>query len=200
MIRRYNNISLAIGIPGFILQIIGATVAVIGAKEEMPSLLGVLISLIGSGMLIIGLAYYAKAKDRHWAWCLFGLFSLMGILVLFLLADRAVTPAKPEEAGEFLLIISDKANAAFWLGILSLLLCVLFPLPIIFGAALWLGILSLLLCVFFPLAIIFGILGLKEVRAGKGILIGKARAITGIVLGLMGGFTLLGIVFFVVIK
>ncbi len=177
MIRRYNNISLAIGIPGLILQIIGATVAAMGAKEETPSLLGVLISLIGSGMLIIALAYYAKAKGRHWAWCLFGFLSLMGILVLFLLADRAVTPAKPEEAGEFLLIISDKANAAFWLGILSLPFCVLFPL-----------------------AIIFGILGLREVRAGKGILIGKARAITGIVLGFLGGFILLGIVFFVVIK
>ena len=177
MIRRYNNISLAIGIPGFILQIIGAAVGVIGAKEEMPSLPGVLISLIGSGMLIIGLAYYAKAKDRHWAWCFFGLFSLMGILVLFLLADRAVFPAKLEEAPEFLLIISNKANAAFWLGILSL--------PF---------------CVFFPLAIIFGILGLKELRAGKGILVGKARAITGIILGFLGGFILLGIVFFVVIK
>ena len=177
MIRRYNNISLAVGIPGLIVQIIGVTVAVIGAKEEQPSPLGVLISLIGSGMLIIGLAYYAKAKGRRWVWCFFGFFSLMGILVLFLLADRVVTPAKPEEAGDFLLIISDKANAAFWLGILSLPLCVLFPL-----------------------AIIFGILGLREVSAGKGILIGKARAITGIVLGFLGGFILLGIVFFVVSK
>lgn len=57
------------------------------------------------------------------------------------------------------------------------------------GWATWslvLGIVGLVLCIlpiFSLLAIIFGIVGLVKINAGKGLLIGKGKAIAGIVLG-----------------
>jgi len=37
---------------------------------------------------MIGLAYSAKAKGRHPAWCVFGLLNLIGFIVLGFLSDK----------------------------------------------------------------------------------------------------------------
>ena len=50
MNKQFNNISLALGIPGWILQIVGGL-------NERP-----VVTLIGGILLIAGLAYYAKSK------------------------------------------------------------------------------------------------------------------------------------------
>lgn len=75
MIKKYNNISLAWGIPGIVLQIAGNVIGEL------------LVILVGTILLMVGLAYYAKAKGRSPAWCLMGFFSLIGLIVLACLKD-----------------------------------------------------------------------------------------------------------------
>ena len=75
MIRKYNNISLALGIPGIVAQIAGHLM-------RQP-----LVLIVGTVLLMVGLAYYAKAKGRSPAWCLMGFLSIIGLLVLASLKD-----------------------------------------------------------------------------------------------------------------
>lgn len=81
MIKSLNNTSLAFGIPGVIIQIAGQFM-------NQP-----LILLAGTVLLIVGLAFYAKAKGRSPAWCLMGFLSIIGLIVLACLKDLA-----PEES------------------------------------------------------------------------------------------------------
>ena len=77
MIKKYNNISLAVGIPGLLLQIVGNVAG-------QP-----LVTILGTILLLVGLAYYAKAKGRSKAWCLMAFLSLIGLIVLACLKDKA---------------------------------------------------------------------------------------------------------------
>ncbi len=88
MIKRYNNLSLALGVPGIILQIVGNVVAQANAGTGI-GLLGLPISLVGTALLVAGLAYYAIAKGRSGWWGLCGFLSCIGLLILALLEDRA---------------------------------------------------------------------------------------------------------------
>jgi hypothetical protein len=88
MLKRYNNISLALGIPGIILQVVG-NVIFQANQETAVGLLGVLVLLLGTGLLIAGLAYYAIAKGRSGWWGLCGFLSLIGLIILALLKDNA---------------------------------------------------------------------------------------------------------------
>jgi hypothetical protein len=85
MIARYNNISLALGIPGIILQVVGQFMR--GNPEN--GTVGALVLVVGTVLLIGGLAMYAKAKGRSLAWGLMGFLSLIGLIVLALLKDHA---------------------------------------------------------------------------------------------------------------
>jgi hypothetical protein len=91
MIARYNNISLAMGVPGLVIQIAG------NIMRQQPSheAIGSLVLLLGSGLLIAGLAYYAVAKGRNPAWGLVGLLSILGIIVLACLKDLAPNGQPP---------------------------------------------------------------------------------------------------------
>lgn len=86
MIESYNRKSFIFGIPGIILQVAGNFMR---NPEGMITSPGALISLCGTVLLMIGLAFYAKAKARHPVWCLFAFLSLIGLLVLALLKDRS---------------------------------------------------------------------------------------------------------------
>ena len=86
MIQEYNKKSFVFGIPGIILQIAGNFMR---NPEGVITGLGLLISLCGTALLMIGLAFYAKAKGRHPAWCLFAFLSLIDLLVLALLKDHS---------------------------------------------------------------------------------------------------------------
>jgi len=89
MIKKHNNLSLVFGILGLVLQLF---VFVPGLK---------LVGLLGIALLIVGLAYYAKAMGRHPAWGLLGLLSLLGILALMLLKDKTLSPeesARPQKS------------------------------------------------------------------------------------------------------
>jgi hypothetical protein len=88
MIKRYNNLSLAFGVPGIILQIVGQVVAQMNQGQAI-GLVGIPIALIGTALLITGLAYYAIAKGRSGWWGLCGFLSCIGLLILALLKDEA---------------------------------------------------------------------------------------------------------------
>ncbi|KPK51425.1 MAG: hypothetical protein AMS22_10950 [Thiotrichales bacterium SG8_50] len=88
MIKRHNNISLALGTPGFILQIVGQVMAQTQPETDV-GLLGNLVLLVGTALLIAGLAHYAIAKGRSGWWGLCGFLSLVGFLILALLKDHA---------------------------------------------------------------------------------------------------------------
>ena len=88
MIKRYNNISLALGVPGIILQFAGNVIAQ-ADPDAATALLGLLVLLLGTGLLIAGLAFYAIAKGRSGAWGLCGFLSCLGLIILALLEDRA---------------------------------------------------------------------------------------------------------------
>lgn len=75
MNKKYNNISLGLGAPGIVLQIWGNIIG-------QPIML-----ILGTILLMIGLAYYAMAKGRNPAWCLMGFLSIIGLIVLGCLKD-----------------------------------------------------------------------------------------------------------------
>lgn len=86
MLKEYNSKSLAYGLPGLVLQVAGRLMA-----EFHPGLafLGNVVMLLGTGLLMAGLAYYAMAKGRDPAWCMMALLSVVGLLVLARLEDRS---------------------------------------------------------------------------------------------------------------
>ncbi|MHC4145205.1 MAG: DUF805 domain-containing protein [Planctomycetota bacterium] len=88
MIKRNNNISLALGVPGIILQIAG-NVIIQTNQETGGGLLGVPVLLVGTALLVAGLAQYAIAKGRSGWWGLCGFLSLIGLIILASLKDRA---------------------------------------------------------------------------------------------------------------
>ncbi len=55
---------------------------------QLP-LSGFLVTVLGTVLLLVGLAYYAKAKGRHPAWCLAALLSWVGLIVLGVLSGKA---------------------------------------------------------------------------------------------------------------
>ena len=85
MIESENRKSLAIGIPGIALQILGS----IMRQQPGASPAWTAAVLLGTVLLIAGLAFYARAKGRNPAWGLMGLLSLVGLIILALLKDHA---------------------------------------------------------------------------------------------------------------
>ena len=97
MIKRYNNMSFLKAhyiVLGLALQIGGQ-----GAMANGSEGLGYLLLLIGSTLLITGLAYYAKSKGRHPAWCLMVFLSIIGLIVLAYLKDYAVEEKQDKASG-----------------------------------------------------------------------------------------------------
>ena len=86
MIAEYNNKSLAFGVPGLVLQI-GGNIASSFSTDPTIAALGGVALIVGTILLIVGLAYYAIAKGRHPAWCLMGFLSIIGLIVLAYLKD-----------------------------------------------------------------------------------------------------------------
>lgn len=85
MDAQLNRKSLALGIPGIVLQIVGNVVV---RMQPDYALIGVVITLGGTVLLIAGLSYYAQAKGHSGWWGLMGFLSCLGLLVLALLPDR----------------------------------------------------------------------------------------------------------------
>ncbi len=87
MDKALNRTSLIWGIPGVIVQTLGWIIAN-GAQTAPLALVGSLLFFGGTGVLLVGLTYYARAKGHSAWWGLVGFFSCVGILVLAFLPDR----------------------------------------------------------------------------------------------------------------
>lgn len=97
MDARLNRRSLALGIPGIILQAAGQFLPhIVGERPEHASAAVVGASwamlITGGGLLILGLSWYAAAKGHSRAWGLMGLLSIIGLVVLLCLPDRLKAP------------------------------------------------------------------------------------------------------------
>lgn len=81
-----NRTSLMFGVPGIVLQIVGALMG----RDIIPGgeTVGLIVQIAGTILLIVGLSFYARAKGRHPAWGLLGLLSIIGLIVLAVLPDR----------------------------------------------------------------------------------------------------------------
>jgi hypothetical protein len=66
---------------GLLIEIIGA---VMGSQ---------LVRYGGAAVLIVGCVYYARAKGRHAAWGLLGMFNLVGLIILACFSDKSGTGA-----------------------------------------------------------------------------------------------------------
>jgi uncharacterized membrane protein YccC len=90
MIKRHNGLSWLFVIIGLILA---PFLFDLGGYSY--------IGYIGSILIIIGLSLYANAKGRHPAWGLFGLLSVFGAIigwiVIWLLKDYSTTTLEKKE-------------------------------------------------------------------------------------------------------
>ena len=82
--RAGNYMSLTFGVLGIVLQTVGRS-----SHEPLGN-------IIGTALLVIGLAYYAKGKERNLAWGLMGVLGIIGIIVLVFLKDHQ-KKSPPEE-------------------------------------------------------------------------------------------------------
>jgi len=91
MNRKYNSISLAYGVPGLVIQTAGLF------------LQNAWVMWLGTLLFVVGLAYYAKAKGRHPAWCLMAFLSIIGMIILGCLKDYGLpspVPATGQDGGK----------------------------------------------------------------------------------------------------
>ena len=95
-LRNLNLVSFLFGLPGLALQLYG-NVLMRGAQgaiergQEVAAAgvgLGVLVSLAGTVLLIVGLAFNARLKGRSGWWGLMGLLSCIGLLVLCFIGKK----------------------------------------------------------------------------------------------------------------
>jgi len=87
MRKKENSKSLMIGVPGIVLQMVGNFFKPEDSGGEGAILCGLLM-LAGTVLLIWGLWYYAKSRDRSGYWSLCGLLSCIGIIILACLRDK----------------------------------------------------------------------------------------------------------------
>jgi hypothetical protein len=98
MIAKYNRKSLAFGIPGISLQLGWfALLAALAIKDgghgkpvpEWVATLFVLCMFLGAILWLVGCCYYAMAKGYRATVGFLGIFSWIGLLILFVLPDKA---------------------------------------------------------------------------------------------------------------
>lgn len=101
MIAEYNRKSLALGLPGLVLNIgcyylLNNLFVFPKSQNAAPhAWVGVLLELgilAGSILFMIGLGYYAKSKGYSGLLGLLGVISCIGLLILALLPDKRKSP------------------------------------------------------------------------------------------------------------
>jgi hypothetical protein len=80
--RKRVNIGVGLGIA---LQLAGISFTFEAGYSDLINIIGALIFLLGMALFIWGLCMYAKGKGRHWAWGFFGVFNIVGLIILFFL-------------------------------------------------------------------------------------------------------------------
>lgn len=97
MIAQYNRRSLALGVPGLLLQTAPIFHDALPPHGEWVHVLTGLMVLAGWVMLVVGLCYYALAKGYSKWLGLLGLLSCVGLIVLACLPDRTRVSTLPTE-------------------------------------------------------------------------------------------------------
>lgn len=77
--------SFLFAVPGLIMQVVGQ--GMMGSPQGAA--VGGLLMLFGTALLLVGFALYAMSRGRSPAWCLCGFMSIIGLLILASLEDRA---------------------------------------------------------------------------------------------------------------
>lgn len=170
--KEYNTKSFCWGIPGFILQVVCFIFIMVrtgeiyetqtyDASDQMVLGLLRILLLLGSIALLIGIVYYTKYLNRHWAWSLFA-FVPFGIIVLVFLKD------KTEQLYPTDVSVSEEMTSAKTskLALASLILG-------------FLGIVTFITAI--P-GLICGILAIIEISKRPDVLKGRFSAIAGIVI------------------
>ncbi len=86
MDARLNKVSMLIGGPGIALQW-GGFYAAEFMRDSSVIRLGVVAELVGTVLLMVGLALFARAKARHPAWGLLGLLTIWGLIAFACIKD-----------------------------------------------------------------------------------------------------------------
>jgi hypothetical protein len=170
--KEYNIKSFCWGIPGFIFQLVCFIFIMIrigeiyrthtyDASDRIAIGLFRILLLLGSIALLIGIIYYTKYLNRHWAWSLLA-FVPFGIIVLVFLKD------KTEQLYSTAISVSEEMTTVKTskLALASLILG-------------FLGIVTIITAI--P-GLICGILAIIEISKRPGVLKGKFSAITGSVI------------------
>ncbi len=171
MIAEYNRKSFIFGIPGIILQFIGYFVR---SPRMMITFWG--IPVAGTCLLLVGLVYYAKAKGRHPAWSLFGLLSIIGVIVLGCLEDKSgqrlsESPTTQDMDQVTAPTTSRMAVGSFVLSLLGIIYSLCVP-----------NFILLPLLIF---ALILGCVALRHIKKSGGLLSGRGFAVAGITISLI---------------
>jgi hypothetical protein len=85
-LNKLNRISFGLALPGLGLQFAAGEIGV--AVES--AYVGIGVSLLGTGLFILGLSFYSEMRGRGRAWCLFGLLSCIGLLVLYFIPKHCL--------------------------------------------------------------------------------------------------------------
>lgn len=87
MIKKYERLSLVIGVPGIFIGMIGAIVAQIFGLSLIAFVAGVALAIVGLGLIIIGFTFYARARGyeglEQFSW-----FHPYGLLTLLTMKDK----------------------------------------------------------------------------------------------------------------
>lgn len=86
--KRLNQLSLMFAVPGFFIIIAGAVLNGLISQSEEPTPLALLVVMVGTGLYITGLCFYAKSKGHTPFYGIVGFTGLCGLILLALLDDR----------------------------------------------------------------------------------------------------------------
>ena len=101
MIKKYERLSLVLGVPGIFLMMLGAVLAQSQALAAHPVALLICISacLMGIALFVFGVVYYSKARGyRGWeqfSWC-----HPYGILTLLTMRDKTKDLKETDEESQ----------------------------------------------------------------------------------------------------
>ncbi len=177
MDQQLNRRSLLIGSSGLVLQVTGALGNAASQGQPVMGIVFTILLGVGTLLLMWGLALYATAKGHSSLWCLLGFLSIVGLIGLALLPDRAVDRSLAQATTA----PSRTSSLAFWALFLSIASLVTCGLTFILSIA----------------AVICGHVGLVQVKRSAGTIKGRRVLLVGVIMGYIG--IGLGLIFLIVL-
>jgi dipeptide/tripeptide permease len=88
MLENYKKEANKWLVSGFLVWFVGNILRGTTQAQNPQYFLGYGLFITGFGLFIYGCVNYVKAKGWHWAFGLLGVFSLLGLLILYFLPDK----------------------------------------------------------------------------------------------------------------